>query len=130
MQTLSDLVKAITSLPSDVTLITLPAAPLLELVCLAVQEQLTATWLSLASILIAQLNPPVFSLNLKGSPTPEAEMTIRRLLPVLLQCSLTYLRVDNAMETVSIPFVVWRSNGLIFNRIPISFKSFLAAWIG
>jgi len=102
----SDLVKAITSLPSDVTLITLPAGPLLELVCLAIQEQLTATWLSLASILIAQLNPPVFSLNLKSGPTPEAETTIRSLLPVLLQCSLTYLRVDNAMESVGTTVLV------------------------
>ena len=92
--------KAITSLPSDVTLITLPAAPLFEFVCLAAREQLTAIWLSLTSILIAQLNPPVFSLNGRGAPTLEAEMTVRRLLPVLLQCSLTYFSVDSAMENV------------------------------
>jgi len=94
-------VKAITSLPADTTLITLPARPLLELVCLAAQRQLTATWLSLAAILVAQLNPPVFSLNVKGGPTPEAELTIQQLLPILLQCSLTYLGAGNAMENVS-----------------------------
>jgi len=94
-------VKAITSLPADTTLVTLPASPLLELVCLAAQRQLTATWLSLAAILIAQLNPPVFSLSLKGGPKPEAELTIRQLLPILLQCSLAYLGAGNAMENVS-----------------------------
>ena len=105
MQTLSDLVKAITSLPSDITLITLPAAPLLELVCFAAQEQLTATWLSLASILIAQLNPPS-PLTLRGAPSPEAEMGVRQVLPVLLQCSLAFLTIDDAMESVGDVFVV------------------------
>ncbi|KAF4611624.1 hypothetical protein D9613_003989 [Agrocybe pediades] len=85
---LSDLFKSITSLPADLTLISLPAGPLLELVCLAAQRQLTATWLSLAHILIAQLNPPVYSLALKSGPTPEAEMTIERLLPVILQTDI------------------------------------------
>jgi hypothetical protein len=55
---LSDLFKSITSLLTDI-------------VCFAAQRQLTAVWLSLASILIAQLNPPVFSLNMKSGPTPE-----------------------------------------------------------
>ena len=106
LQTLSDLVKAITSLPSDITLITLPASPLLELVCFAAQERLTATWLSLASILIAQLNPPVSSLTLRGAPSPEAEMGVRQVLPVLLQCSLAFLTKDDAMESVGDIFVV------------------------
>ncbi|KAF9529893.1 armadillo-type protein [Crepidotus variabilis] len=97
-QALSDLIKAITSLPSDITLITLPAAPLLELVCLASQRHLTAAWLSLTAILIAQLNPPVFSLNLKSGPTLEAEMTVQRLLPVLLQCGLSFLSGEGSME--------------------------------
>lgn len=100
---MSDLFKSITSLPADITLISLPAGPLLELVCLAAQRQLTATWLSLAHILIAQLNPPVFSLNLKSGPTPEAEMTIQRLLPVILQTSLTAFAIDGYMESVG-PF--------------------------
>ncbi|KAF8147686.1 armadillo-type protein [Crassisporium funariophilum] len=96
---LSDLVKSITSLPSDITLISLPAGPLLELVCVAAQRQLTAAWLSLAAILIAQLNPPVYSLNLKSGPTPEADMCVQRLLPILLQCGLGALSVDAAMES-------------------------------
>ncbi|KDR78193.1 hypothetical protein GALMADRAFT_65460 [Galerina marginata CBS 339.88] len=96
---LSDLFKSITSLPADITLISLPAGPLLELVCLAAQRQLTAAWLSLAHILIAQLNPPVFSLVIKSGPTPEAETIVRNLLPVLVQCGLTALGMDGAMES-------------------------------
>jgi len=95
---LSDLFKSITSLPSDATLISLPAGPLLELVCLAAQRQLTAAWLSLAAILFAQLNPPVFSLSTKSGPTPEAQMYVERLLPVLLQCGLGTLSMEGAMD--------------------------------
>jgi hypothetical protein len=110
-------VKAITSLPSDITLITLPAGPLLELVCLAAQRQLTAMWLSLAAILIAQLNPPVISLSLKSGPTPEAEMTIQRLLPVLLQCSLTFLMEGGALEIVSTSaLLIFLLTGLLESR--------------
>jgi len=75
---LSDLFKCITSLPTDITLISLPAGPLLEIVCFAAQHQLTAVWLSLASILITQLNPLVFFLNMKSGPTPEALQTVQR----------------------------------------------------
>ncbi|KAF8188698.1 armadillo-type protein [Pholiota molesta] len=95
---LSDLFKSITCLPSDNTLISLPAGPLLELVCHAAQRQLTAAWLSLAAILIAQLNPPVFSLNMKSGPTPEAEAVVRTVLPVLIQCGLGMLSLEGAME--------------------------------
>ncbi|KAF8962197.1 armadillo-type protein [Flammula alnicola] len=95
---LSDLFKSITCLPSDITLISLPAGPLLELVCLAAQRQLTAAWLSLAAILIAQLNPPVFSLNIKSGPPPESEGIVQNILPVLMQCGLASLSVEGAME--------------------------------
>ncbi|RDB17659.1 Importin-13 [Hypsizygus marmoreus] len=99
---LSDLFRSITSLPNDTTLITLPAGPLLELVCLASQRQLTAIWLSLAAILISQLNPPppisISSVSVKVGPTPEAEAIVGSALPVLLQCSLNALGVPGAME--------------------------------
>lgn len=101
---LSDLFKSITSLPTDITLISLPAGPLLEIVCFAAQRQLSAVWLSLASILIAQLNPPVFSLNMKSGPTPEAFQVVQRLLPVLMQCGLSALSVEGYMEAVSLLF--------------------------
>ena len=96
--------KSITSLPPDATLISLPAGPLLELVCLAAQRQLTAAWLSLAAILVAQLNPPVFSLT-KSEPTREAQMYVERLLPVLLQCGLGSLSMDGAMDEVGNFFI-------------------------
>ncbi|PPQ95113.1 hypothetical protein CVT25_011656 [Psilocybe cyanescens] len=101
---LSDLFKSITSLPADITVISLPAGPLLELVCLAAQRQLTAAWLSLAHILVAQLNPPIYSLNLKSGPTTEAEIIVQRLLPVLLQSGLTRLGAEGAMESTAQDF--------------------------
>jgi len=102
---LSDLLKSITSLPADITLISLPAGPLLEIVCFATLRQLTAMWLSLASILIAQLNPPVLSLNaVKSGPTGEAVEVVRRLLPVLMECGMEVLGGEGYMEGVSCVF--------------------------
>ncbi|KAF9443602.1 ARM repeat-containing protein [Macrolepiota fuliginosa MF-IS2] len=96
---LSDLFKSITSLPTDITLISLPAGPLLELVCMAIQRQVTAAWISLATILIAQLNPPVFALSLKPGPKPEAEAVVREALPVLLRAALGMMGMAGAMES-------------------------------
>ncbi|KAJ3573233.1 hypothetical protein NP233_g2568 [Leucocoprinus birnbaumii] len=96
---LSDLFKSITSLPNDATLISLPAGPLLELVCMAIQRQVTAAWISLATILIAQLNPPVFALSLKPGPKPEAEAVVHDVLPVLLRAGLGMMGVPGAMES-------------------------------
>lgn len=73
---------------------------------MAAQRQLTAAWLSLAAILFAQLNPPVFSLNTKSGPTREAQMYVERLLPVLLQCGLGSLSMDGAMDEVGLFFIV------------------------
>lgn len=101
IQALSDLFKSITSLPTDITLISLPAGPLLELVCMAIQRQVTAAWISLATILIAQLNPPVFALSLKPGPKPEAEAVVREALPVLLGAVLGMMRIPGTMESVS-----------------------------
>ncbi|KAG5635745.1 hypothetical protein H0H81_010228 [Sphagnurus paluster] len=99
---LSDLFKSITCLPSDTTLISLQAGPLLELVCIASRRQLTAAWLSLAAILIAQLNPPP-PILLNGSasktgPTPEAVALVASALPILLECALGMMSVPRAME--------------------------------
>ena len=80
--------------------------------CLAAQRQLTAAWLSLAAILFAQLNPPVFSLITKSEPTQEAQMYVERLLPVLLQCGLGSLSMDGAMDAVGLFFIV--SSQLMF----------------
>lgn len=57
---MSELIKSITALPSDATLLSLSPEPLLELVCTAARVQLTAVWLSLAALLVVQLDPPMW----------------------------------------------------------------------
>ncbi|KAI8996297.1 ARM repeat-containing protein [Trametes punicea] len=102
---LSDLFKAITALPSDVTLLSLPAGPLLELVCLAAQRQLTAVWLSLASMLIIQLNPPsLITTTFKSEPSAEALEIAQNVLQLLLQTSLNAFSQPGVM--VSNPDIV------------------------
>lgn len=97
---LSDFFRSITSLPSDITLLSLPAAPIFEIICLACQRQLTAVWLSLANMLVIQLDPPtLFSAStLKSTPSPEALGVISTLLPILLEASLGVLGQPGAME--------------------------------
>ncbi|KAI0937932.1 hypothetical protein AcW1_002387 [Taiwanofungus camphoratus] len=96
---LSDLFKAITSLPSDTTLISLPPDPLLELVCMASQRQLTAVWLSLATMLVVQLDPPALvPTTFKPIPSREAQAVVLNVLVVLLQVSLNSLSQPGAME--------------------------------
>ncbi len=68
---------------------------------MAIQRQVTAAWISLATILIAQLNPPVFSLSFKHGPKPEAEAVAREALPVLLSAGLGMMGMVGAMESVS-----------------------------
>ena len=99
--------------------------------CLAAQRQLTAAWLSLAAILFAQLNPPVFSLNTKSGPTREAQMYVERLLPVLLQCGLGSLSMDGAMDEVGLFFIGSSAHvHILWDRIPILYKNFSHAWTG
>ncbi|KZP33116.1 ARM repeat-containing protein [Athelia psychrophila] len=95
----SDLTKSITALPLDITLITLPAGPLLEQVCLAAQRQLTAVWLTLAGMLIVQLAKPTLDLStLKLVRNSDAQNILSNVLPSLLQTSLTVLSQPGAME--------------------------------
>ncbi|KAH9886674.1 ARM repeat-containing protein [Cubamyces lactineus] len=109
---LSDLFKSITALPSDVTLLSLPAGPLLELVCLAAQRQLTAVWLSLAQVLVIQLNPPsLLPTTFKSEPSPEASEVALNVLQVLLQTSLSMFAQPGAM--VSNPDIVQAFFGCI-----------------
>ncbi|KAF9228193.1 ARM repeat-containing protein [Gyrodon lividus] len=98
---LSDLFRSITSLPSDITLLSLPAGPLLELICIASQSQLTAVWLSLATMLIIQLDPPTMfnTSTLKSPPNIEGMSVLSNVLPVLLQTSLSILGQQGAMES-------------------------------
>lgn len=105
-QALSDLYKSITCLPSDTTLISLPAGPLLELVCFASQQNLTGVWLSLARMLIVQLDPPspLILSSLKSVPNAEAESIVGSAFPMLLQTSLGFLGQPGAMSEVSFAF--------------------------
>ncbi|KAJ7092338.1 armadillo-type protein [Mycena belliarum] len=96
-QALSELCKAITALPADVTLLSLPAQPLLGVVCRAAARQLTAVWLALASLLIAQLNPPPLILTLKSGPTAEAEASVREALGALVGAGLRTLGAPGGM---------------------------------
>ncbi len=89
-----------TSLPSDTTLLTLPPGPLLQLVCAAIQRNVNAVWLALASMLIRQLDPPSL-LSLKSKASAEAEALVSQLLPMLLEATLTFLGRDGVMQDVS-----------------------------
>lgn len=103
MQAMSDLVKSITALPLDITLITLPAGPLLERICRASQRQLTAVWLTLAGMLIVQLAKPTLDMStLKFIHNPEAQGILSHALPILLEASLNTLGQPGAMEAVSL----------------------------
>jgi len=98
---MSDLIKSITALPIDITLVTLPAGPLLERVCLAAQRQLTAVWLTLAGMLIVQLAKPTLDLDtLKLVQNPEAQGVLSHALPILLDASLNTLAQPGSMEAV------------------------------
>ena len=99
-----------TSLPSDVTLISLPSGPLLEIVCLAAQKQLTGAWLSLISMLVIQLDPPSLLPPRFKTTNEGAQMVISQILPGLLQDSLAFLGRPGVMEDVS-------------HRIHLSFQS-------
>lgn len=129
---LSDFFRSITSLPSDITLLSLPAAPIFEIVCLACQRQLTAVWLSLANMLVIQLDPPtLFSTStLKSTPSPEALGVISTLLPILLEASLGVLGQPGAMEAVGVPCTIFERLLMVScYRILTSCRPFSDAWI-
>ncbi|KAJ7087128.1 hypothetical protein C8R44DRAFT_991404 [Mycena epipterygia] len=96
-QALSELFKAITALPADVTLLSLPAQPLLGVVCRAARRRLNAVWLALATILIAQLNPPPLLLTIKSGPTEEAEAAVRAAVGEIVSAALAVLGAPGGM---------------------------------
>ncbi|KAF8553854.1 ARM repeat-containing protein [Imleria badia] len=98
---LSEFLRSITCLPSDITLLSLPPGPLLGLICVASQRQLTAVWLTLANMLIIQLDPPIMftSSTLKTPPNVEGMTVVSSVMPVLLQTSLSMLGQPGAMES-------------------------------
>ncbi|KAF9782538.1 armadillo-type protein [Thelephora terrestris] len=96
--TLSEFIKAMTSLPSDMTLISLPSGPLLKTVCLAARKQLTGAWLSLVSMLVIQLDPPSLLPPRFKTTNEGAQVVISHILPGLLQDSLIFLGRPGVME--------------------------------
>uniref|UniRef100_A0A0W0G8H2 Uncharacterized protein n=1 Tax=Moniliophthora roreri TaxID=221103 RepID=A0A0W0G8H2_MONRR len=143
-QALNELVKSITALPADITLISLPAPPLLEIVCFALQRQVTASWLSVAGILINQLSPPP-PMPLKGKDREkeqrqakeraeqdeQAKLVVSNVLPVILSTSLSTLGGPGGMENASTLCISFK-HGLNFTslRTRISFKNSSPVWIG
>ncbi|KAG8959657.1 hypothetical protein FRC03_007658 [Tulasnella sp. 419] len=96
-EALSDLIKAITALPADSTLLSLPPAPVLELVCEAARRQITAVWLNLAMMLVAQLDPPSF-VTLKAIPKEEATQIVDSATRILVETTLSVLAAPGVME--------------------------------
>lgn len=102
VQALNGLIVSITSLPQDMTLLSLPPAPLLQIVCGAMQRHPNAVWLSLAAKLIHQLDPPSL-ISLLAVPSEEAKSTVLVALPIILDSCLRFLRSEGAMEAVRAP---------------------------
>lgn len=131
-QAISELFKSITALPSDATLISLPPAPLLELVCRAAQRHLTAVWLSLANMLVVQLDPPSLSIKpqvLKATPSKEVLGMVRDVIVLLVGVTLGALGRPGAMEDVSVLTPAVMNTRLIPSlRIPTSYKPSLVVW--
>ena len=109
---MNELVKSITALPADMTLISLPAPPLLEIVCYAMQRQVTASWLSVAGILITQLSPPppmplqnpekeATRAKERTAQEEQAKAVVSGVLPIILSTSLASLGTPGGMENVS-----------------------------
>ncbi|CAE6434915.1 unnamed protein product [Rhizoctonia solani] len=97
----SELIKSITALPSDATLLSLSPEPLLDLVCTAARVQLTAVWLSLAALLVVQLDPPMWPRLNKESDVEVQRRTgiVAQATSGLVGAGLTMLNSGAAMET-------------------------------
>jgi hypothetical protein len=91
-QAVSELIKSITALPSDATLLSLSPEPLLDLVCTAAQVQLTAVWLSLAALLVVQLDPPMWPRLMKDS-----DVEVQRRTTIVAQATTGLVSVGLAM---------------------------------
>ncbi|KLO16646.1 ARM repeat-containing protein [Schizopora paradoxa] len=95
---LSDLFKSITALPADMTLVSLPPGPLLSLVCGAIQQGPNGVWLSLASKFINQLDPPSLLVSKESIPADEAKRIVLDALPRIIDPSLKFFLIENAMR--------------------------------
>lgn len=85
----------------------LPPTPLLGLVCNALQRQITASWLALATVLFAQMRPPK-PLPLSGEKDErdrrEAEME-KQYVQEANQATLVVREALNMFLTITLPFL-------------------------
>ncbi|KAF9037788.1 ARM repeat-containing protein, partial [Hymenopellis radicata] len=106
-QAINELVKSITALPADITIMSLPPTPLLGLVCNALQRQITASWLALATVLFGQMRPPK-PLPLSGEKEErdrrEAEME-KQYIQEVNQATLVVREALNMFLTITLPFL-------------------------
>ena len=74
---------------------------MLEQLCIAARKQLTGVWLSLANMLLVQLNPPsLIPSTFKSYPNADAQQVVLTVLSSLLPTCLTYFSQPGAMEEV------------------------------
>lgn len=79
---------------------------------MAVQRQLTAVWLSLATMLIIQLDPPTLvPTTFRSIPSEEARGIVVNVLGVLLQTTFNTLGQPGAMEAVSLGYSIFATLG-------------------
>ncbi|OCB89261.1 ARM repeat-containing protein [Sanghuangporus baumii] len=97
---MSNLIVAITALPADVTLLSLPPVVLFEIVCVAMFRHQSAIWLSLAAMLIHQLDPPSLS-SLLTEPDDRSRSTVLMGLPIIYDATFRSLQEPGAMEADS-----------------------------
>ncbi|TRM56832.1 hypothetical protein BD626DRAFT_517577 [Schizophyllum amplum] len=84
---LSDLIKALSAAaPLDMGVLTVPPAPLMELVCGALQRSVNGTWLALLAKLTASLTAATRDPDspFKRDPGEEARAVVSRVLPAVI----------------------------------------------
>lgn len=108
-QAMNGLIVAITSLPADATLLSLPPVFLLEIVCVSMYERPNAVWYSLAAMLIHQLDPPSLT-SLISVPSQYSKATVQKALPIIVEACLRCCRPEGAMQAVRLLVSIIRVN--------------------
>jgi hypothetical protein len=93
--------KSITALPADITILSLPPAPLLHIVVKTLQFSPNAIWLTQAGRLVLQLNPPVLYSPLKSVPNKEIYDQLTSILASIVTASFVSIGTPALMVEVS-----------------------------
>ena len=102
-QSLSDLIKALSAAaPLDTGLLTVPPAPLMELICTALQRSVNSTWLALLSKLTASLTAATRDPDspFKRDPGGEARAVVLRIFPAVIGIVLPWFGGVEGMRNV------------------------------